>query len=95
MKTAETEVHMRKRWALCAALLGLSLLLLGAGRMNGEIKDHMASLADGRNACLESVRSISAGIPVENRKSWETISSADPVLFIKASHGELHKLQTK
>ena len=90
-----SELNMKKRWALCAGLLGLSLLLLGAGKMNGEIKDHKATAAEARNACLESVRELSQGVPSESRRSWEDASSSDPALFIKASHGELRKLQSK
>jgi len=89
------EHRIKKRWALCAGLLGLSLLLLGAGKMNGEIKDHKAAAAEMKGACLQSVQELSAGIPRESRASWEELSSSDPALFIKASHGELRKTQSR
>ncbi len=94
MKMA-AELRMKKRWALCAGLLGLSLLLLGAGKMNGEIKDHKAAAAEAREACLASVQELSAGVPRESRAGWESVSLSNPALLIKASHGELRRLQSK
>jgi hypothetical protein len=88
-------VKIRRRWAFFAGLLGLSLLLVGAGRMNGEIKGRQAAALESRAECQAAVASLERGIPLESRKGWEAVAASNPSFLIKSSHGELRRLAAK
>ena len=89
---ATNMTHGRKRLLLCAGLLGLSLLLIGAGRMNGEIKSRQAMLQEIKAECQTAAVQMSGGIPLENRKAWETAAAGSPALLLKASSGSLRQV---
>ena len=93
--TTTIKTHGRRRWILCGGLLGLSLLLIGAGRMNGEIKSRSASLQEAKAECQAAVESMAQSVPLENRKGWEAVAASNPALLIKASNGGLRHLASK
>ena len=93
--TARIIGQIRRRWALCAGLLGLSLLLVGAGRMNGEIKGRQAAMQEIKGECQAAAESMSQAVPLESRKGWEAVAASNPSLLIKASHGELRRLAAR
>ena len=93
--TARIIGQVRRRWALYAGLLGLSLLLIGAGRMNGEIKGRMAAMDELKGECKDAAVSMTQAVPLESRKGWEAVAASNPSLLIKASHGELRRLAAK
>lgn len=82
-------MDVRMRYGICAVLLALSLLLVGAGRMNGELKGRSAAIESGKGACRDAALSLSQAVPVEYRKGWVSMASQNPGLFIRACHTDL------
>ncbi len=91
---ALAEMDVRMRYALCAALVALSLLLLGAGRVNGEIKSRNEELRNSKMACKDAVMSLNAAVPSESRAKWESKASVQPEILLRACYADM-RLKTR
>ncbi len=77
------KTDVRMRYILCAALLALSLLLLGAGRFREDLTSRRARTLEVKEACREAVMGLKDGIADKDRKAWEKLVKANPELFVR------------
>ena len=75
------KTDVRMRYILCAAILALSLLLLGAGRFREDLTNRRARTLKTKEACREAVMGLKNG--VEDRKAWSKLVRANPELFVR------------
>jgi len=90
---AIAEMTYGRRWAVCAALLALSLLLIGAGRMNGEIRGRMAALSQAKDECRAAAETLGGGASPESRSGWNALAQRSPQTLIMASATSLSPLK--
>ena len=68
------KTDVRMRYILCAAILALSLLLLGAGRFREDLTNRRARTLKTKEACREAVMGL---------KAWSKLVRANPELFVR------------
>ena len=71
-------------YVLCAAILLLSLLLLGAGRFREDLTSRRIRAEQTKTACREAVAALENGIAERYRQSWSELAGAEPELFLRA-----------
>ena len=77
------KMDVRIRYALCALVLALSLLLLGAGRFRDDLTNRRAEAQKVKAACREAVSMLKNGIADGNREAWTKQVQANPELFVR------------
>ncbi len=77
------KMDARMRYILCAAILALSLLLLGAGRFREDLTNRRARTLQTKEACREAVMGLKNGIADKDRKAWSALVKANPELFVR------------
>ena len=81
------------RWVFCIAVLAISLLLIGSGRMNGE-KKLFSRRVSNLDSCRESANLYSEALPAEYRQAWKKLIETNPELALRAETGTLHEIGT-
>lgn len=82
---------VRIRWVFCLAVLGVSLLLIGAGRVNGE-KRTVSRCTANREACREAASFYSKALPVSSANAWKKLIEKNPELALRAEAGRLYEI---
>ena len=77
------KTDVRMRYILCAAILALSLLLLGAGRFREDLTNRRARTLKTKEACREAVMGLKNGVADKDRKAWSKLGRANPELFVR------------
>ena len=77
--------NARFRCVLGFAALALSLLLVGAGKMNASTQAEKQELESSRRQCMQAARDIALEIPAENRNAWNDMAKSSPEFCIRAS----------
>ncbi|MGN0871640.1 MAG: hypothetical protein ACI4UV_10675 [Victivallales bacterium] len=77
------KTDVRMRYILCAVILALSLLLLGAGRFREDLTNRRAQTLKTKEACREAVMGLKNGIAGKDRKAWAELVKANPELFVR------------
>jgi len=75
----------RSRFVVCATLLLLSLLLIGAGRITGEFNGRSVSKQMEKEHWTRLVAGMSSQLPRENREAWLKSASENPQALLKLS----------
>lgn len=81
----------RFRYAFCFAVLAISLLLLGAGRMNGG-KKAQSRRAENISVCRAACEQMLSAVPGENRAAWRNLIRKSPELALRTGSINLHEL---
>jgi len=76
-------VDGKRKFAVCVILVVISALLVGAGKVTGEMRDRAESGRHEVEECRELVSGFSADIPVEHNSSWKELSVSNPRLFLR------------
>ena len=87
-----TWIRNRKfRYALCFAVLALSLLLLGAGRRNGESKTR-SRRAVNISVCRAACERLLPAVPADERAAWNDLVRKSPELALRIGCVNLHEI---
>lgn len=79
------------RYAFCIVVLAVSLLLLGAGRMNGE-KRTLSRRAANISVCRVTCERLLPALPMEERAAWNDLVRKSPELALRIGSVNLHEL---
>lgn len=79
----------RIRYTLCAVVFALSLLLVGAGRLNEGMQTRSREVEKARQNCQNIALEIAKEIPAEHRTAWTKLASENPELCFKMNHSAL------
>ncbi len=79
------------RYAFCFAVLALSLLLLGAGRMNGG-KRTLSRRAANISTCRDTCERLLPALPAGDRAAWDALVRKSPELALRIGSVNLHEL---
>ena len=82
---------VRIRWVFCLAVIGVSLLLIGAGRVNGE-KRMVSRRTGNREACRESASHYTEALSSASRNAWNKQIEKNPELALRAETGRLYEI---
>ncbi len=83
--------NRKVRYAFCFAVLALSFLLLGAGRMNGG-KRTLSRRAENIASCRTICEQLLAALPVGERAAWNDLVRKSPELALRIGSVNLHEL---
>lgn len=79
----------KKRILICAVIAGLSLLLVGAGKVGDGMKEHKNSRQQEFRECTQIAFSMSSAVPAEHKDAWMKLASSNPRLAMRVSCPEL------
>lgn len=75
----------RVRVIICIALFLISVLLIGAARVTGELSGRKTSREFERDQWTDVMFEISSEIPIESRHEWRRLIAHDPQFSLKAN----------
>lgn len=79
------KLDRRIRYAAGAMLVAVSLLLLGAGKMNEGMHQRSAELQQARVNCLNSAMQLQQAIAPEDRAEWKRLAMENPEICFRVS----------
>lgn len=85
-------MDLRVRYALCAVLAALSLLLLGAGKFSENLTNRRVEAQKTKSACREAVIGLKSGVSEKHQSDWSALASRNPELFVRACHQGMQPL---
>jgi hypothetical protein len=91
--TTESLRSKKGRILLAMALMALSLLLLGAGRITKERLSHNHSIDAEKRDWLALNAGFGKHLPLEHREKWMKASRIDPQLFVRINTVAFSRLE--
>jgi hypothetical protein len=86
-------MDVKSRFILCIALVLLSFLLLGAGRVSGELKENNLNKLLERKSWSELTSGMKKEIPREFRGEWAQASEVNPEILFQACMSDVQVLE--